>query len=164
MSLNDISTMTVDGVLAHGDPRMSCSSHLGPVLKLAHMSVPAVAFLLGSEASVQSEDVAKFQEELSRYMDSREGLLNRPGPPAQSGTVPSPAHWPLIRHVQIFIKSPILQHGAVLVDVPGTGDSNPARNRIAQSFLAKADKFFIVAPIVRAVSDKIASGESSCLG
>ncbi|KAI0663027.1 hypothetical protein C8Q70DRAFT_1050728 [Cubamyces menziesii] len=137
MSLNDISTMTVDGVLAHGDLPVTLS--------------------LGSKASVQSEDVAKFQKELSRYMDSREGLLNRPGPPARSGTVPSPAYWPLIRHVQIFVKSPILQHGAVLVDVPGTGDSNPARNRIAQSFLAKADKFFIVAPIVRAVSDKVAS-------
>ena len=50
----------------------------------------------------------------------------------------------------------MLATGAVLVDLPGTGDSNVARGSIAERYLTKASAVWIVAPIIRAVNDRAA--------
>lgn len=112
--------------------------------------------MLGQTGCFSAPDVAKLTQELSRYMRSRAA------PPfgqttADNGTI-SPAYWPLIRYLRISVHSPLLACGAVIVDLPGLGDSNAARNQVAQDFVKKADRFFIVAPVTRAVSDKIATG------
>ncbi|KAJ3049668.1 hypothetical protein HK097_009361 [Rhizophlyctis rosea] len=50
----------------------------------------------------------------------------------------------------------VLSPGIVLVDLPGGGDANPARAAIAEGYLQKADKVFVVARIHRAVNQKMA--------
>lgn len=100
----------------------------------------------------------RFSQELSRYLDSQEGFFDTPA--NEEPSVLPPAYWPLIRQVRIFVHCAVLSSGAVLVDLPGAGDSNAARNRIAQSYMTRADRFFIVAPIARAVSNKVAAGSS----
>lgn len=41
--------------------------------------------------------------------------------------------WPMLKQVRLRVPgSRLLQQGAVLVDLPGIGDSNPARDRVAK--------------------------------
>jgi len=47
-----------------------------------------------------------------------------------------------------------LKDGVVLVDLPGQGDSNPARNRVAENYQQKADAIVIAIEIKRAVDNK----------
>ncbi|OJT13324.1 hypothetical protein TRAPUB_10090 [Trametes pubescens] len=115
----------------------------------------ALSIILGNTVRIVENSPARFSQELSRYLDSQEGLFEPPT--NKEPSVVPPAYWPLIRQVRIFVNSSVLACGAILVDLPGTGDSNAARNRVAQSFMARADRFFIVAPIARAVNDKIAA-------
>ncbi|KAF9886926.1 hypothetical protein FE257_010667 [Aspergillus nanangensis] len=49
-----------------------------------------------------------------------------------------------------------LSTGAVLVDLPGVSDSNAARVAVAQRYMKRCSAHWIVAPINRAVDDKIA--------
>lgn len=49
----------------------------------------------------------------------------------------------------------VLASGAVLVDLPGVGDANAARESVAREY-GKAGHMVFVAPIGRAVSDKLA--------
>ncbi|KAE9406068.1 hypothetical protein BT96DRAFT_934341 [Gymnopus androsaceus JB14] len=49
-----------------------------------------------------------------------------------------------------------LADGVVLVDLPGTSDANSARNSIAEKYIEKSELVWIVAPITRAVDDKVA--------
>ncbi|KAH9853794.1 hypothetical protein C2E23DRAFT_95041 [Lenzites betulinus] len=113
----------------------------------------SLSLYLGNTASIVQDDPDRFTQELSRYLDSDLPVEEGPGlgKASHSGAV-----WPLIRHVRIRVNSALLASGAVLVDLPGTGDSNAARNQVAQAFMKKADKFFILAPITRAVSDRVA--------
>ena len=46
-----------------------------------------------------------------------------------------------------------------LTSIPGAGDSNRARVQVAEKWMKDCKFFFIVAPIQRAVDDKIARGE-----
>lgn len=43
-------------------------------------------------------------------------------------------YWPLIEVVRIFCKAPVLDTGAVLVDLPGIQDSNAARAAISDKY------------------------------
>lgn len=56
-------------------------------------------------------------------------------------------------------KSEALQSGVVLVDLPGFWDSNAAREKVARKY-SKADVLWIVAPMQRAVNDKLAMSTS----
>ncbi|KAG1892585.1 hypothetical protein F4604DRAFT_1700262 [Suillus subluteus] len=66
------------------------------------------------------------------------------------------ALWPLIRQVNILCNAQALSTGAILVDLPGVADINPARNRIAKDYMKKCNCIWILAPITRAVDDKTA--------
>ena len=59
------------------------------------------------------------------------------------------APWPLVKEVEILCDKPLLKTGAVLVDLPGTGDSNRARNKVAQKYMSQCDRFWVVASIER---------------
>lgn len=52
-------------------------------------------------------------------------------------------------------KADVLASGAVLVDLPGVGDANAARESVAKEY-GKAAHMVFAAPIGRAVSDKLA--------
>ncbi|KAF7959697.1 hypothetical protein EAE96_001310 [Botrytis aclada] len=62
--------------------------------------------------------------------------------------------WPLVKVVKLFIKAPILKAGIVFVDLPGVHDTSAARNAIAQNHMKNLDISCVVAPSVRAGSDK----------
>ncbi len=96
--------------------------------------------------AVDGSEPQKFASELDRYLDPQDDLSTG-------------SYWPLIRKVNIRYRSPVLSSGAVLVDLPGTADSNVARCKIADKYLSRANRFFVVSPITRAVSSKVARGQ-----
>jgi GTPase SAR1 family protein len=69
----------------------------------------------------------EFAAAISEYIDST--LRN---PPEQGKR---PQYWPLVKAVKIYLKSPVLSTGLVLVDLPGFGDSNAARQNVAQGYM-----------------------------
>lgn len=68
------------------------------------------------------------------------------------------AMWPLIRLIKINCNAKALSTGAVLVDLPGVQDNNIARGNIANHYRKECDRFWVIAPITRAVDDKVAKG------
>ena len=69
----------------------------------------------------------------------------------------------ILTGARIYVKSPALATGAVIVDLPGVHDSNAARAAVAEGYMKQCTGLWIVAPINRAVDDKAAKsllGES----
>ena len=69
----------------------------------------------------------------------------------------------MLTSTRIYVKSPALSTGAVIVDLPGVHDSNAARAAVAEGYMKQCTGLWIVAPINRAVDDKAAKsllGES----
>lgn len=66
--------------------------------------------------------------------------------------------WPTIAQVSLQCRASVLKDGVTLVDLPGVLDSNTARAAIATEYLKKCDHIFVVAPIKRAVTDRVAEG------
>lgn len=98
---------------------------------------------------IAASEPQRFTNELSHYLD-----------PQDDSSIGS--YWPLIRKINIRFPSLVLgSSGAVLVDLPGTADSNAARCKIAADYLRVATRFFVVSPITRAVSSKVARGQFS---
>ncbi|EIN03960.1 hypothetical protein PUNSTDRAFT_146729 [Punctularia strigosozonata HHB-11173 SS5] len=62
--------------------------------------------------------------------------------------------WPIVSSVNIKIKSPVLESGAVFVDLPGSEDVNTARASVAESYKNNADAFLIVSAATRAEDDE----------
>ena len=50
----------------------------------------------------------------------------------------------------------VLESGAILVDLPGTQDSNAARGAVAETYLKNSNAIWIVSVITRAVNDRAA--------
>ncbi|KAG6820967.1 hypothetical protein H0H93_009203, partial [Arthromyces matolae] len=63
--------------------------------------------------------------------------------------------WPLIKKVNVRIHSEILSTGTILVDLPGSGDSNAARAAVAEEYRKSVDHYFIVVPVIRGVDSKM---------
>ncbi|PMD51050.1 uncharacterized protein K444DRAFT_543887 [Hyaloscypha bicolor E] len=64
-----------------------------------------------------------------------------------------PAIWPYVRKIKVFLKTPALSKGLVLVDFPGLRDLNSARQNITERYLLQCDKIFAVCYIGRATTD-----------
>lgn len=90
----------------------------------------------------------RFAEKIRKYIDSTPRLGAR-----RSKAAP---YWPLVKVVRIFTKSPVLRTGLVLVDLPGSGDSNAARVMVAQSYMDQVSAICIVADIKRALTNSVA--------
>ncbi|RHZ59709.1 uncharacterized protein CDV56_100818 [Aspergillus thermomutatus] len=106
---------------------------------------PRIANLLGASLLIEEDDPQIFADKLKPYTDST------------SGTGPEDAGlWPLIKTVRLYVKAQALATGVVLVDLPGLYDSNAARVAVADDYLKRCAAHWIVAPINRAVDDKIA--------
>lgn len=60
------------------------------------------------------------------------------------------AYWPLVVVVHLEVKSPLLEHGITLVDLPGTGDTNTARSAIAQRYQNRVSLTVVLALANRA--------------
>ncbi|KAL8789297.1 MAG: hypothetical protein Q9213_001220 [Squamulea squamosa] len=105
-----------------------------------------VSNILGTRRNIKETGSLMFYRKLQSFVDSKEKST---GKKDKDGKKPKRERemWPLIRVVRLYVKSPALATGAVIVDLPGYAD----------------DENLLVAPINRAVDDKAAKsllGES----
>lgn len=106
-----------------------------------------LSHVLGQSITIQESTALKFSEAINAYIDS-----------SNKGTDADEfAYWPLVRLVKVYIKSDLLKHGLVLVDLPGLGDSNLGRTQVAEKYIQKLRHMWVVADIVRAIDDKVAN-------
>ncbi|KAJ7040286.1 hypothetical protein C8F04DRAFT_1254047 [Mycena alexandri] len=63
------------------------------------------------------------------------------------------AFWPLVKIVKITGPFDVLSTGITIVDLPGYGDIDPVRDRMAAGYLQNAQGVCLVAPISRAKDD-----------
>lgn len=92
------------------DDRQDLKRH-SPVKLMNHTNVHN----LGKKLHFADADLKKFSQQIRHYIVS-------------STAGGSSAQWPLVRVAEIYVKSEILRNGLVLVDIPGSHDTNAARN------------------------------------
>jgi hypothetical protein len=105
----------------------------------------SLSTILGQKRYIKEATAKKFYRAIKVYIDS-----------SNKGSATQPAYWPLVRCVKICLKAPLLENGLVLVDLPGLGDSNAGRAKIAERYMNNLDHAWIVADIVRAIDDQVA--------
>lgn len=110
---------------------------------LAH---PNVKNILGKRKTIMSDNLDSFAEQIRPYIDSTASKEN--------DSSKAFVQWPLVKLVQLYIKSDILKNGLVLVDLPGNMDTNAARGAIAADYQKNLTVTCVVAPTARAASDK----------
>ncbi|MCJ1284331.1 hypothetical protein MMC26_003662 [Xylographa opegraphella] len=121
-----------------------------------------VSHLLGNTRKIRESDSLMFYERLQHFVDSKEKVTGKKDKDKKNEPKEM-EFWPLIKVVRIFVKSPALATGAVIVDLPGVHDANAARAAVAEGYMKQCTGLWIVAPIIRAVDDKAAKnllGES----
>lgn len=122
---------------------------------------PNVRGLLDKQIHIHTSDSRDFHDRISEYINS--GQVQKLQHSLSTGSNAlvlrsrNPQIWPLIKVVRLKVKSLAVSTGVVLVDLPGLQDSNAARAAVAEKYLERCDALWIVSPIQRAVSDKIAS-------
>ena len=95
----------------------------------------AVSSLLGTTKSIEKTDAPSFYTALQHYVDSKEKVKRgEKKDKKEKKKKREMEYWPLIRKVKIFVKSPALSTGAVIVDLPGVHDSNAARAAVAEGY------------------------------
>ncbi|KAF5668081.1 hypothetical protein FHETE_5347 [Fusarium heterosporum] len=66
----------------------------------------------------------------------------------------SPAIWPYIRSLRVFLNAHILSRGLILVDLPGLRDLNTARRNITERYLIECNEILAICNIGRAATDE----------
>ncbi|PQE05083.1 tat pathway signal sequence protein [Rutstroemia sp. NJR-2017a BVV2] len=102
--------------------------------------------ILGQSKTIRSGSLRKFSDSVSRYLDS-----NNFKEDVDSNSF---AQWPLVKVVRIEVKADILKGGIVLVDLPGTMDTNVARGALAAAYSKKLTVNCVISPTERAATDK----------
>ncbi|MCJ1387289.1 hypothetical protein MMC18_000130 [Xylographa bjoerkii] len=121
-----------------------------------------VSHVLGETRKIRESDSLVFYKRLQHFVDSKEKVTGKKDKDKKNEPKEM-EFWPLIKVVRIFVKSPALATGAVIVDLPGVHDANAARAAVAEGYMKQCTGLWIVAPIIRAVDDKAAKnllGES----
>lgn len=110
------------------------------------------AKLLSSTKSVYGSEKEAFAAEIKPYLDSTvQELKGKSGAKARVMAV-----WPLIDHVDIYVKADILKGGLVLVDLPGLSDIVESRAAVARKYYQNLSVTAIVSPYVRAADERTA--------
>lgn len=104
-----------------------------------------VRCILGKSKEIHCADAKQFASMIKSYIGSTAST---------DGTTKAFAQWPLVKKVSLSIKAKILQKGLVLVDLPGSMDTNSARGALAESYLKNLSVTCVVAPTTRASSDR----------
>ncbi|KAK4192091.1 hypothetical protein QBC35DRAFT_512201 [Podospora australis] len=115
-------------------------------------SRPPLDGLLGTVVEIDARTSASFLKQLKVYVDSKDKIDK---PDSAKGTKDMEM-WSLIKVVKLFVKAEALKTGLILVDLPGSGDSNPARNAIAAKYTDHSTRLWVVASIHRAVDEEVA--------
>ncbi|KAK4455827.1 hypothetical protein QBC34DRAFT_453465 [Podospora aff. communis PSN243] len=111
---------------------------------------PDVARCLGTVEKLSAPDCRSLLQQVRKYIDSKD---KKSSGEADQGVM---EYWPLVKVVKIFTKSAVLKNGLVLVDLPGSRDSNAARSAVAANYIERCTGIWIVVPINRAVDDQTA--------
>ncbi|KAL1739150.1 hypothetical protein HDZ31DRAFT_69237 [Schizophyllum fasciatum] len=119
---------------------------------------PLVHRYLGSLLSIEGSDPQNFQANLAPFASSKDAHRGkaRRGKSSANLDDQQALFWPLVRVITLRCNAPVLASGAVLLDLPGAGDSNRARVQVSEKWMKECKFVFIIAPIQRAVDDKIA--------
>ncbi|KAM4689951.1 nuclear GTPase SLIP-GC, partial [Rhinophrynus dorsalis] len=103
---------------------------------------------LGKVENVSEKTASAFRSAIEKYIDTHS---------EQNQKRKGGQFWPIVKCVKIFIPdAEVLRTGAVLVDLPGTRDSNAARDSIAKKYLQSCDVVWVVTNITSAVDDQTA--------
>ncbi|TGO76446.1 hypothetical protein BELL_0155g00120 [Botrytis elliptica] len=102
--------------------------------------------ILGQSKTIKSDDLLKFADSIKPYIDSSNSKED-------NGTYEF-AQWPLVKLVRLQIKAEVLKTGIVLVDLPGSLDTNAARGALAATYTKNLTLSCVVSPTSRAASDK----------
>ena len=100
---------------------------------------------LGKEFHIQAECLDEFREKIRRYIDTSE---------SKDSNGKKFSIWPLIKVVELRVKSDILKCGITLVDLPGGRDTSAARSAVAANYLKKLNIACVLTRSVRAANDK----------
>lgn len=103
--------------------------------------------LLSQTISVYGVGVPDFADSVKPYLDST------PIDVGEGDNARKMAHWPLISHIEIFVKSELLKSGLVLVDLPGLSDAVESRSAVAEGYKRKLALVVVVTPSVRAADE-----------
>ena len=108
----------------------------------ALLSHPHVRDILGGSKTVSMGSRSQFSAAIKGYIDSGESNQK------------DFAYWPLVKLVKVYVKSPLLENGITLVDLPGNLDSNAARSAIAEKYQKELSVTCVVAAAARGISEK----------
>jgi GTPase SAR1 family protein len=105
---------------------------------------PTVLGVLGKRQEIvfPKAQVHQFTAKISSYIDS-----------SPRSKIPL---WPLVKLVRLFVRSEVLSTGLVLVDLPGSGDVNSARELVSENYMQEVSAICIVANINRALTNAVA--------
>ncbi|KAI0527772.1 hypothetical protein F5B22DRAFT_3364 [Xylaria bambusicola] len=115
----------------------------------------AVKDLLGTTKTVRKQTAAELTEAIQVYVGSGKKMTVAPSS-QKKDSVQKMEVWPLVKVVRIYIKADALSTGAVIVDLPGTKDSNAGRASVAGKYIEKCNALWVVSMITRAVDDQAA--------
>lgn len=73
-----------------------------------------ISHILGTKRNIKGTDSLKFYKQLQTFVDSKEKSTGQGQKQKREREF-----WPLIRVVRLYVKSPALATGAVIVDLPG---------------------------------------------
>ncbi|TEA21515.1 Nuclear GTPase SLIP-GC [Colletotrichum sidae] len=109
----------------------------------------SVRAVTGSIKRIEEADCEALSGKIQAYVDS----VATSDTGGEESTL---TYWPLVKTVRIFLKSEVLSTGVVLVDLPGSQDSNHARSTVASKYMEQCTRLWVVADIIRAVNNKTA--------
>ena len=114
----------------------------------------AVSGILGQQKVIKAAAGAGryFASQIKPYIDSSNSSANSDPRARNLKKVP---YWPLIKVVKLYTKSEVLSTGLVLVDLPGSGDSNVARAVVAEQYMQSVAAICIFADIKRALTNSV---------
>lgn len=112
----------------------------------------SVKNILGTNHDINETDSLRFYKKLQRFVDSNEKSMGEKKDREKKAR--EIEYWPLIKVVKyvicrritmrvwtdsnpdrLYVKSPTLATGAVIVDLPGVHDANAARAAVAESYM-----------------------------
>ncbi|XP_041069421.1 nuclear GTPase SLIP-GC-like isoform X2 [Carcharodon carcharias] len=93
---------------------------------------------------LSEENAEELSKKLDPYIRSKANQTNK-------------IYWPFVKSVSVYIpNSQILPEGIALIDFPGSGDSNKARDEMWRENLINCSSVWIVSAISRALDEKLA--------
>ncbi|CAK5275569.1 unnamed protein product [Mycena citricolor] len=117
-----------------GGPRCLSHFNIERLIKMTPDEIiakdPKIQRVLGATKTISAPNSKEFSIEIAKYVDSKDQRRGKDKDKKDKKKDPNaPAFWPLIKQVNVRCSAAALSTGAVLVDLPGTGDANAARSR-----------------------------------